>query len=877
LPYLHDFSDTDGSDRDLLGGKGAGLARMTSLGLPVPPGFTITTEVCRLTMESGRVPVDLWDEVGAAVTRLEEATGRTFGGGPVPLLLSVRSGAKFSMPGMMDTILNLGVNDEVVKALATWSGDEHFAWDVYRRFCQMYGDVVLGVDPARFQDVLGELRAAAGVDDDSALSAAELESATRRFQAIIEEHRPGALPQDPVDQLRGAIEAVFQSWNTKRAIEYRRINAIPDDLGTAANVQMMVFGDLGDDSGTGVCFTRDPSTGDRVIFGDYLPRAQGEDVVAGVRNTLTLDDLAGLHPECHRQLLQIMEGLEGHYRDMCDIEFTIEKDVLYILQTRAGKRTAPAAVRMAVAMVGEGLIERPTAVGRVDPASLEQLHRPRIADHVSKGAAIARGVAASPGAATGAAVFSSEEAVAHARDGETVILVRPETTPDDIHGMIAAVGILTSQGGKTSHAAVVARGMGKPAVTGVAALTVDASAGKATVAGREFHSGDLVTIDGTSGTLYLGAVDLVEPEPIPELQELLSWADEIRKLGIRANADVADDAREARERGAEGIGLARTEHMFLGERLAVVQEIILTDDIEKRSSALDELERLQVGDFEGLLEAMDGLPVVIRLLDPPLHEFLPSRLELEHEMRTRAKEGRPIDDLQSMSEQVAKWEEDNPMLGLRGVRLGLMVDDLYRMQARAAASALVHRHQAGGDPHLEIMVPLVSDVEELIRMREVIEEELQRAAGDSGIDLHVPVGTMIELPRAALTAGAIARVADFFSFGTNDLTQMTYGLSRDDAEGLFLRDYLEQGIFSTDPFQTLDRSGVGRLVSVAAREGLEANPKLVVGVCGEHGGDPKSIAFVEELGLDYVSCSPPRIEGARLAAAQAVLNAETVD
>ncbi len=850
---------------------------MTSLGLPVPPGFTITTEVCRLTMDAGHVPPDLWDEVRSAVIRLEEMTGRSFGGGPVPLLLSVRSGSKFSMPGMMDTILNLGMNDEVVETLASWSGDEHFAWDVYRRFVQMYGDVVLEVDGALFQAVLTELRETAGVGDDSELSADDLETATRRFQSIVEEHRPGEMPKDPMEQLKGAINAVFQSWNTKRAIEYRRINAIPDDLGTAANVQMMVFGDLGEDSGTGVCFTRDPSTGARAIYGDYLPRAQGEDVVAGVRNTLGLDDLAGLHPQCHEQLLRIMEGLEEHYRDMCDIEFTIERDILFILQTRAGKRTAPAAVRMAVAMVEEGLIDRPTAIGRVDPASLEQLHRPRIADHVSSGASIAQGVAASPGAATGAAVFSSDEAVERAREGDRVILVRPETTPDDIHGMIAAIGILTSQGGKTSHAAVVARGMGKPAVTGIAALTVDPEAGKATVSGKEFHAGDVVTIDGTSGTLFLGSVDLVEPEPIPELQELLSWADEIRKLGIRANADIADDARVARDRGAEGIGLARTEHMFLGDRLAVVQEIILTDDPDKRTNALNELERLQIGDFEGLLEAMDGLPVVIRLLDPPLHEFLPSRLALEHEMRTRAKEGHPIDDLQSMSDHVAKWEEDNPMLGLRGVRLGLMVDDLYRMQARAAAKALVRRHQAKGDPRLEIMIPLVADVEELIRMREVIQEELDQATGDSGIALDVPIGTMIELPRAALTAGAIARVADFFSFGTNDLTQMTYGLSRDDAEGLFLRDYLERGIFSINPFQTLDRAGVGRLVSVAAREGLEANPKLVVGVCGEHGGDPKSIAFVEELGLDYVSCSPPRIEGARLAAAQAVVSGDSVD
>ena len=871
MPHLFDFSATNGSDPDLLGGKGAGLARMTSLGLPVPPGFTITTEACRLTMREGHVPDDLWDEVDGAITRLETSTGRKFGGGPVPILLSVRSGAKFSMPGMMDTILNLGINDQVVETLIDWSGDPHFAWDAYRRFVQMYGDVVLGVDEGLFQEVLTQLRTEAGVDDDSELGAAALETATRRFQAIVEERRPGELPSNPTEQLRGAITAVFSSWNTKRAIEYRRINSIPDDLGTAANVQMMVFGDLGDDSGTGVCFTRDPGTGARVIYGDYLPRAQGEDVVAGIRNPLTLDQLGEIHPECHRQLLEIMNGLEAHYRDMCDIEFTIERDVLYILQTRAGKRTAPAAVKMAVAMVQEGLIDRATAVGRVAPASLEQLHRPRIADHVKIADAATTGVAASPGAAIGRVVFSSDEAVAQAREGKAVILVRPETTPNDIHGMAAAVGILTSQGGKTSHAAVVARGMGKPAVTGAASLVVDVEGGVARTGGTEIHAGDLVTIDGSTGAVFVGTVDVVAPESPPELQQLLQWADEIRVLGVWANADTAADAVISRKYGAEGIGLARTEHMFLGERLQVVQRIILSDNDEERLVALKELERAQIGDFEGLLEAMDGLPVVIRLLDPPLHEFLPSRFELEHEMRLDAKAGRPIDDLQSMSEHVARWEEDNPMLGLRGVRLGLMVDHLYRMQARAACRALVNRLQAGGHPKLEIMIPLVADVEELIRMREMIEEEVAGAARDSGFELRVPVGTMIELPRAALTAASIAKAADFFSFGTNDLTQMTYGLSRDDAEGLFLRDYLERGIFASNPFQTLDRSGVGRLVRVAAKEGREANPNLTLGLCGEHGGDPESIAFVHELGLDYVSCSPPRIEGARLAAAQAAL------
>ncbi len=871
MPHLYDFSESDGTDKDLLGGKGAGLARMTGLGLPVPPGFTITTEVCRSAMENGSLPDDLWDEVASAVDRLEKETGRAFGSGPVPLLLSVRSGAKISMPGMMDTVLNLGINDTVTKALTEWSGDPHFAWDAHRRFVQMYANVVLAIDEHRFQEVLGDLRSKRGTTDDSKLTTEDLEEATRRFREIVEKERPGMLPDEPMAQLKGAITAVFESWNTKRAVEYRRINRIPDDLGTAANVQMMVFGDLGEDSGTGVCFTRDPSTGARDPYGDYLPRAQGEDVVAGIRNTMTLDELGEIHPDCHQQLLGIMDGLEQHYRDMCDIEFTIEKGVLYILQTRAGKRSAASAVRLAVAMVKEGLIDEKIALTRVEPAALEQLHRPRVADHVELSSAIGRGVAASPGAATGTVVFDSETAVAKARDGEDVILVRPETTPDDIHGMAASMGILTSQGGKTSHAAVVARGMGKPAVTGVADLLVDVEAGIAHASDHDLREGDLITIDGTTGAVYAGTVDVVNPEELPELHELLQWADQFRRLGIRANADTAEDATLARHRGAEGIGLARTEHMFLGERLEIVQRVILSTDPEQRAKALDDLERQQIGDFESLLEAMDGLPVVIRLLDPPLHEFLPSRLELEHQMLRRVRAGRPIDDLQSMSDQVARWEEDNPMLGLRGVRLGLMLKDLYRMQARAATTALTRRIQAGGNPHLEIMIPLVATAEELLRMRRVIEQEIVESVAGSGVDLDIEIGTMIELPRAALTAGEIAKVADFFSFGTNDLTQMTYGLSRDDAEGLFLRDYLEQGILTSDPFQTIDIAGVGRLVRVASREGKEANPGLTLGLCGEHGGDPETIAFVDGLGLDYVSCSPPRIEGARLAAAQAAL------
>jgi pyruvate, orthophosphate dikinase len=863
LPHLYDFADANGSDKDLFGGKGAGLAEMTSLGLPVPPGFIITTDVCREAMNAGSLPDDLWDEVDAAVARLEDATGRTFGSGPEPILLSVRSGAKFSMPGMMDTVLNIGVNDDLVEDLITWSGDSHFAWDAYRRFTQMYGDVVLGIPDHHFQKVLSDLRQERGVEDDSMLSANDLEKVTRDFQAIVDEHRPGEMPTEPRQQLRGAIAAVFNSWSNKRAVDYRRINRIPDDLGTAANVQMMVFGDLGDDSGTGVCFTRDPATGERLSYGDYLPRAQGEDVVAGIRNTLSLDELAEIHPECHDQLLEIMDRLERHYRDMLDIEFTIERDTLYILQTRVGKRTAEAAVRIAVTMAKEGLIDRNVAIKRVPPAALEQLHRPKI-DPDRAPDPVVSGVAASPGAAAGKVVFSADRCVIVAGEGEDVILVRPETTPDDIHGMAAALGILTSQGGKTSHAAVVARGMGKPAVTGAADLVVDVDAGIAHVQDHDIHEGDSITIDGTTGAVYIGEVDLIPPEALDELEELLGWADEVRTLGVRANADTSEDAAEARARGAEGIGLARTEHMFLGERLEVVQDIILAKDDEQRERALASLEKMQIDDFEGLLEAMDGLPVVVRLLDPPLHEFLPSRLELEKEALRRVRAGRPIDDLQAMSEQVARWEEDNPMLGLRGVRLGLMVNELYRMQVRAAVTAYERRLEAGGSPKLEIMIPLVAEAEELRRMREMIEEEIAD-------HLEIHIGTMIELPRAALTAGEIAGVADFFSFGTNDLTQMTYGLSRDDAEGLFLRDYLERGILTSDPFQTLDQAGVGRLIDVACREGRAANPELVLGLCGEHGGDPESIRFVHGLGLDYVSCSPPRVEGARLAAAQAEL------
>ncbi|CAN5143136.1 pyruvate, phosphate dikinase [soil metagenome] len=871
MGYVLDFAEGDGAMRDLLGGKGAGLAEMTKLGLAVPPGFTITTDACRYVMEHKEVPPGLWEEVEKAIGRLEERTGRSFGGGPVPLLVSVRSGAKFSMPGMMDTILNLGVNEEVVDLLGKWAGDQHFAHDAYRRFVQMYGEVVEGVPDHAFEEVLSDLRASRRVTDDSELTSHDLAQAGRRFHQIVLNHARRPVPVDPREQLQAAITAVLSSWDNRRAREYRRLHGIPDDLGTAATVQMMVFGDLGEDSGTGVCFTRNPNNGEKQPYGSYLAQAQGEDVVAGIRNTATLDDLADIHPHGHAQLLAVMDDLESHFKDMCDIEFTIEKGELFILQTRPGKRVVAAAVKIAVDLVAEGVIDRQTAIGRIDPAELEQLDRKRI-DPARAAKPTARGLGASPGSAVGKAVFNPDRAQQMGAAGEAVILVRPETKPDDIHGMAAAQGILTAFGSGGSHAAVVARGMGKPAVVGTAGLVIDGERRRAKLGADEIREGDEITIDGTTGHVYLCASPLIEPPPVPELATLLGWADEVRTLAVRANADTPEDAVIARQGGAEGIGLARTEHMFLGERTEVVRKIILTREEKARAEALAELRALQVADFEGLLEAMDGLPVVVRLLDPPLHEFLPTRLELEQEMHRLIPLRQSITDLQEMSAQVETWEEHNPMMGLRGVRLGLMEDDIYRMQVEAALEAVVHRRQAGGDPHLEIMIPLVGAFEELKRMRDMIEEEIAKVQETGGVTLEVPVGTMIELPRAALIAGELAKKADFFSFGTNDLTQMTYGLSRDDAQTRFLDKYVEDGILPNNPFQTLDTEGVGRLVRVATKEGKEANPSLVVGVCGEHGGDPESIRFCRSVGLDYVSCSPPRIKVARLAAAQAELS-----
>ncbi|HSM02912.1 MAG TPA: pyruvate, phosphate dikinase [Acidimicrobiia bacterium] len=861
--HCFDFADADSADKDRLGGKGAGLTVMTGLGLPVPPGFTISTEACLRFLAEGDLTDEIWSEALEALDRLQSATGRAFGGTDgAPLLVSVRSGARFSMPGMMDTVLNLGINDEVRDALAAWSGEEQFAWDAYRRFVQTYGKVVLGADESKFEDVLSELRAARGVDDDSALSADDMREATRRFKEIAA-GTGTPVPEDPIEQLRGAVAAVFSSWNNRRAKDYRRIHGISDDLGTACNVQAMVFGDLGEDSGTGVCFTRDPATGEAVPYGDYLPDAQGEDVVAGIRNTLSLDDLAERHPTQHAELMDVMQTLERHYRDMCDIEFTIERGQLWILQTRVGKRTAAAALRIAVEMVDEGLIDRDTALLRIDPAVLDQLLHPRLDEPVAA-EPIAGGLNASPGAASGVAVFDADRAVELAGKGTPVILVRWETTPDDIHGMAAAEGILTSHGGRTSHAAVVARGMGTPAVTGASGMIVDEANRRFTAGSVTVGEGDLITLDGGTGKVYLGELPLTRPEPSDHLEEILEWADEVRTLGVRANADDGTTAKEAARWGADGIGLARTEHMFMGERLPIVQQVILDEDPE---GALQALEKVQADDFEELLAAMDGKPVVVRLLDPPLHEFLPARIDLVMERSELIAKHADTEEIDHLIAAVRRLEESNPMMGLRGVRLGIVRPELYVAQVRAALEAVKRRLAAGGHPHLEIMVPLVSTAEELYRMEQMIEREIEAA----GVEIDVPIGTMIEIPRAALTAGRLAEHARFFSFGTNDLTQMTFGISRDDAQEAFLARYLEIGILDSDPFVSIDVEGVGRLVETATTQGREVRPDLEVGICGEHGGDPATIAFCHRIGLDYVSCSPPRVPIARLAAAQAAL------
>jgi pyruvate,orthophosphate dikinase len=845
--FVYDFHEPSTGGRELLGGKGIGLAEMTQMGVPVPAGFTITTDACRAYMVARDLPAGLEVEVDAHVRRLEERAGKQFGSADDPLLVSVRSGAAVSMPGMMDTILNLGLNDEAAAGLAARTDNARFAYDSYRRLIQMFGEVVEGIDGHRFESALSSLKAGR---QDTDLSAEDLRALVGTYKGIYREATGSEFPVDARDQLLRAVRAVFESWDTPRAQVYRRAHDIPDDLGTAVNVVQMVFGNKGDRSGTGVAFTRDPSTGETGLYGEFLANAQGEDVVAGIRTPQPIETMRDTLPKAFEQFVDTMHRLEEHYRDIQDIEFTVEDEQLYLLQTRAAKRTAAAALKAAVTMVDEGLISREEAVTRIDPAQLDQLLHPMIDPKASHEVA-AKGLNASPGAASGGIVFDADTAVERAKSGP-VILVSWETTPDDIHGMIAAEGILTVHGGMTSHAAVVARGMGKPCVAGCDDLTL--GDGRATLAGHVLREGDVITIDGGTGRVFIGAVPLVPPQINEDFETILHWADAQRRLKVRANADNPEDATRARAFGAEGIGLCRTEHMFFGEeRLPVMQEMILADTEAERRAALDKLLPFQQSDFEGIFEAMAGLPVTIRLLDPPLHEFLPEEQEATSD-KLRAR--------------IRALRESNPMLGTRGCRLGLMYPEMYEMQIRAIArAARAVQERTGNVPLVEVMHPLIAFREEIARLRDLTESVWAEEAPE----VEHLVGTMIEVPRAALRADEIASVADFFSFGTNDLTQTTLAFSRDDAEGKFLTRYLEDGVLERNPFEVIDIDGVGDLMRIAVERGRSVKPEIKLGICGEHGGEPRSIAFCHELGLDYVSCSPFRVPLARLAAAQAAL------
>ncbi|MEB2345631.1 MAG: pyruvate, phosphate dikinase [Deltaproteobacteria bacterium] len=865
--------------KELLGGKGANLAEMTRIGLPVPPGFTISTEVCAEFQAAGRLPKAVLPEVAKALARVERGMGMRFGDRERPLLVSVRSGARVSMPGMMDTVLNLGLNLETVEGLARLA-DARFAWDSYRRFVQMYGDVVLEVPREHFEHRLEAAKARRGVALDTELGADDWRALVREYLGIVEEHSGRPFPQDPREQLEGAIAAVFRSWETPRAVTYRRLNGIPEQWGTAVNVQAMVFGNMGDDCATGVAFTRDPSTGANVFYGEYLKNAQGEDVVAGIRTPQPLNKesrspgqahlptLEEELPRAYKELLRIRRTLESHYREMEDIEFTIQSGTLWMLQTRTGKRTARAAVKIAVEMARERLISREEALARVDAGSLEQLLHPTLDPEAVK-RVIAKGLPASPGAACGKVVFSADEAEAKAKAGERVVLVRIETSPEDIHGMHAAEGILTARGGMTSHAAVVARGMGKCCVAGCGSLQISYERGEFRVDDAVVRAGDEITIDGSTGEVILGPVPTVTPQLGAEFTELMRWADAARRLSVRTNADTPHDAKVARDFGAEGIGLCRTEHMFFEEeRILAVREMILATDEAQRARALAKLLPMQRGDFAGIFRAMEGLPVTIRLLDPPLHEFLP-----HEEAGIREVAEALGDDVAAVRARIEERREFNPMLGHRGCRLGITFPEIYRMQVRAIAEAACQVAESGVKVRPEVMVPLVSYVGELARLRKLAEEEIARVLGEhKGTRVRITIGTMIEVPRACLVAEEIAHHADFFSFGTNDLTQMGSALSRDDA-GKFLPDYLERGILGDDPFVSIDEEGIGALIRIGVEGGRRARRDLKVGICGEHGGDPKSVRFCDAAGLDYVSCSPFRVPVARLAAAQAAIAA----
>jgi pyruvate,orthophosphate dikinase len=873
--WVYSFNEGSASMRDLLGGKGAGVAEMTRAGLPVPPGFTITTEACNAFYAKGaKFPDGLWAQVGNALKVVEKTTGKGFGDPKNPLLVSVRSGAKFSMPGMMDTVLNLGLNAATLEGLAKLTKDRRFALDAQRRFIQLFSKIVLGIDGQLFEDALDDIKKRKKAKTDADLSAPALEELIVEYRAIVKRHSKTGFPEDPMDQLRAAIGAVFESWNNKRATDYRNYNRIPHDLGTAVNVQSMVFGNMGDDSGTGVAFTRDPSTGEKKLYGEYLTNAQGEDVVAGIRTPKPIAAMATDLPKAYKQFEQIARKLEKHYRDVQDMEFTIERGTLFMLQTRSGKRTAEAAVKIAVDMLRERLITKREAVLRVEPGQVDQLLHRRI-DPKAKIHVLATGLAASPGAAYGKAVFDADRAEELAKKGEKVILVRIETNPDDVHGMIAAEGVLTSRGGRTSHAAVVARGMGKPCVAGAESVQVDLGKRQFTAGGTKIKEGEPFTIDGSTGNVIEGQVPMLDAEISGELEEILRWADSFRRLEVWANGDYPHDAVRARDFGAQGIGLCRTEHMFMQqERLPIVQKMILAPSEKERRVELAKLLPMQRDDFHGILKAMHGLPVIIRLIDPPLHEFLPSLEELLVEVTRAQALGKPeksYRDKVKLLAEVQNLHEQNPMLGLRGCRLGLLFPEIIEMQTRAIIEAAVSLRKERIDVRPEIMVPLVGTLEELRRTREVIDRVAQDVFKETKTKVAYLVGTMIEVPRAALTAGQIAQSADFFSFGTNDLTQMTFGVSRDDAEGKFLLRYVEEKILPRNPFETLDRDGIGRLMRFAVEEGRAVRPSLSVGICGEHGGDADSIALCEELGLDYVSCSPFRVPAARMAAAHARL------
>jgi pyruvate, orthophosphate dikinase len=883
--YVHAFTEGSKEQKDLLGGKGANLAEMTRLGLPVPPGFTITTEACRAYLATGELPDGMVQEIDEHLSALEQVMGRSLGASDDPLLVSVRSGAKFSMPGMMETVLDIGLNDESVLGLARASGSERFAFDSYRRLLQMFGATVLGIDAHAFAVELDKLKAERGVFADVDLDVDDLRGLVATYQAVIRDRTGHDFPQDPRQQVHAAVLAVFSSWLTERAVVYRRHEQIPDDLGTAVNIQVMVFGNRGPGSGSGVCFTRDPASGFPGVYGDYLPDAQGEDVVSGIRNTIPLADLEGIDKPAYDALLDMMARLERHYRDLCDIEFTIESRRLWILQTRVGKRTPEAAFRIARAMVDEGLIDSDEALRRVTGSQLAQLLFPRF-DPAAERELLTTGIGASPGATSGRIALSSATAVAWAAGGDDVVLVRRETNPDDLPGMVAARGILTARGGKTSHAAVVARGMGRTCVCGAEQLDIDSERGEVRVSGQTLLEGDVVSIDGTTGEVYLGAVPVTDSMVLRHLDGtatddagdlvaavafVMDHADDVRRMEVRANADTVEDAARARRFGASGIGLCRTEHMFLGARRELVERLILATDEAAKEAALAELLPLQRQDFTDILREMDGLPVTIRLIDPPLHEFLPDHTKLAVQVALEDDHGDRDARHHRVLDAVARLHEQNPMLGLRGVRLGIVVPGLVTMQARAVLEATADRIEAGGDPRPEIMIPLVATAPELVLVRAEIDAVAEAIRSERGLELPVKIGTMIEVPRAALTADRIAASADFFSFGTNDLTQMTWGFSRDDVESAFFSTYFDNGILPVSPFESIDVDGVGSLVASAVRLGRETRPDLHLGVCGEHGGDPQSIHFFEQVGLDYVSCSPFRVPIARLEAARARL------